>query len=91
MSMTINIVGIRPPDQRWKDMKAIYDSCNLGGVEIPKDVMEFFNYEEPDKKGVVVDLEKHLEEWSDESSQGYELKVKDIPKSVTVLRFYNSW
>lgn len=91
MSMSTNIVGVTPPDKKWKTMKEIWDKCEELEIELPNEVGEFFNYAEPDEKGVIVDLEKYLEEWNDEASQGYELKVKDIPKDVTVLRFYNSW
>ena len=57
MSMSTHIVGFRPPDEKWHQMKAIYDACTKAEVKIPDEVDEFFNFEPPDHQGVKVDLE----------------------------------
>lgn len=89
-TMMTKVTGFRPPDEEWKKMKAIWDSCKAGNVEPPELVQEFFNWCDPDPNGI--DVELPVTEWNDgESSEGLELKVKDIPKNVTVIRFSNSW
>ncbi len=93
MSMSTYVKGIIPPDETWLKMKAIYDSCIEADIEVPDKVMEFFDNEEPDNAGVVIDLGRRYicRKWQDDMSEGYELDVKDIPEGVQTLRFYNSW
>lgn len=89
MGMSSNIKGIKEPDAHWKKMKAIWDSCEAAGVKIPDEVQEFFGYEPPDHLGVVVDIPHG--QYLAEMHEGFEVRVKDIPKDVTVIRFWNSY
>lgn len=89
MGMSTHIVGLVPPDEHWKKMKQVWDSCKSVGIEVPKPVQEFFNWEAPDERGVEVEIP--LIEWSEETMQGYELELDKIPANVKVIRFYNSW
>ncbi len=89
MGMSTRVIGFTPPDETWRKMKAIWDSCKDAGVPIPLQVIDFFNDEEPNPNGVKVKLP--VTEWKDDSSEGFELKVSDIPPHVHVIRFYNSW
>jgi len=89
MSMSTSVKGFRPPDEKWKRMKAIWDTCKAANIEPPELVQEFFDWHEPDPKGIEVHL--RVTKWGAEMSDGCELKVEDIPKNVTVIRFYNSW
>lgn len=89
MSMSTHVIGFKPPDAKWKKMKEVWDACDKAGVEAPKEVSEFFNWEAPDENGVEVELD--AAEWSDEGREGYEIEVSKLPKGVTVIRFYNSW
>lgn len=83
------MIGFRPPDAKWRKMKDVYDACVLAGVEVPDEVAEFFENGEPDPRGVEVELE--AQEWQDDMRQGFEIAIKDLPKDVTHIRFYNSW
>ena len=93
MSMSTCIVGFKPPDKKWKAMKAVWDACEQAKVDPPKVVEEFFNFYPPDDKGVEVEIQKDpcCEEWRAEGSEGFEIDVKKLPQDVTVIRFYNSW
>lgn len=91
MSMSTHVIGLRPPDKVWVKMKAVYDACDAAGVDTPREVFEFFGGEKPDERGVTVNVEVALTEWSDDMRQGYELDVRKLPKDVTIVRFYNSW
>jgi hypothetical protein len=92
MSMSTHVVGFREPDAKWEQMKRVYDACKAAKLKVPKEVEEFFNGEPPDPKGVAVDLTSVTRAWDDgQSSQGFEIKVSDIPKNVTYIRFYNNW
>lgn len=89
MSMSTHVIGFAPPDDKWKAMKAIWDSCEAAGVPIPKEVERFFGGERPDESGVEVDVP--VREWGDDSREGYEIDVAAIPAHVKSIRFYNSW
>ncbi len=69
MSMSTYVIGFKPPDSKWKEMKAIYDACEKGKISPPEEVIEFFDGE-PDINGVEVKLK--LKEWDTEGGCGYE-------------------
>lgn len=87
--MSTHVIGFAPPDEEWKKMKKIYDACEEGGMEPPEEVLKFFNWEEPDNAGVEIELKEH--EFNDESRQGIEIKIDELPPQVKLIRFYNSY
>lgn len=89
MSMSTHVVGFRPPDEKWQQMKKVWDACKAAGITIPREVIEFFNDCDPDPAGVEVGI-LHSE-WANNSSSGYEVDIRKLPKDVTVIRFFNSW
>ena len=93
MSMSTHVVGIRPPDARWGQMKAVWDACKQAGVDPPEEVAEFFEHSAPDPAGIRVELERShcVRVFNDDMRQGFDVDVSKLPKNVTVIRFYNSW
>jgi hypothetical protein len=98
MGMSTHVVGVKPPDEKWQRMKAIWDACMAARVDPPREVMKFFEGETPDPLGVRVgEFELRsagcLKDWCDPrgSSSGVELDLAKLPPGVTVLRFVNSW
>lgn len=92
MGATMHVDGIREPDDRWREMKTVYDSCVAAGVPVPSQVRDFFDHEPPDPAGIRVDLSSGKEpitrEWNTDTQQGFELSVEDLPANITKLRFY---
>lgn len=94
MSMSTYVYGFRPPDQRWKKMKAIYDSCMEEGIDVPDAVDEFFEDDIPDDSGVKVWLSNKSDcctEYSNDGESGYEIDLNKLPKDIKIIRFVNSW
>lgn len=99
MSMSMYVEGIRPGDEKWRQMKAVYDACNAAGVALPPAVSKFFNHSSrPDERGVVLELgtqygAKHecCTPWSENEREGFEIDVSKLPEDVKILRFYCSW
>ena len=94
MSMTTYVVGFRPADEKWKQMKKIWDSCEEAGIDVPKEVDDFFESDAPDEAGVEIRLNAKTgyKEWSDGNGRdGIEITLAKLPKDVTVIRFVNSW
>lgn len=97
MGMNSYVLGFKPPDEKWKKMKAVWDTCKKAKVDPPKEVSDFFDDCAPDERGVVIDqtvLEEQgsVKEWNDQDMcSGFEVDVTKLPKDVTVIRFVNSF
>ena len=91
MSMSTSIYGIKLPDERFKKMFQIYKNCRALGLNIPDEVDNYFDGEEPDSEGVVVGVDSIVKEFSRDGEEGVEIRVEDISKDVHLLRFVNSW
>ena len=91
MGMSTHVVGFKPPDDRWKKMKAVHDSCIEAGLEPPEEVQEFFDWCTPDPSGVEIDI-PHTG-YSDRGTlrEGFEIDVSHLPPGVTKIRFWNSY
>ena len=59
MSMSTHVIGFKPPDEKWKKMKKVWDTCQEAGIDAPKEVVEFFNDCPPDEAGVEVEIITH--------------------------------
>lgn len=94
--MATYVVGFKPPDSTWRNMKAVWDACKAAGVPAPEVVLAFFGYEQPDDQGVTVDVRAlegsgAVREWHDDSANGYEVDLSKLDPTIKTLRFYNSW
>ena len=86
MSMSTNIYGIRPPDEKWQKMKAAWDACKLAGIKQPEEVLVFFDDEPPDESGVVIDLSEWVETPDADCIDRYEINLAELPKDLKSIR-----
>ncbi len=93
MSVSTEIIGFKPADEKWKKMKAIWDSCEKAEIDVPDEVDKFFDGYPPDNAGVEVKLEGTpcCSEYDSEDGEGFEIQIGKLPKAVKVIRFVNSW
>lgn len=89
--MSTHIVGFVPPDEKWIQMKAVFDACMAAKVQVPREVEMFFGGVPPDQAGREVSLEQCIRVYTADSQSGYEVEVFNIPANVKVIRFYNSY
>ena len=94
--MNTHIVGFKPPDAKWKKMKAVWDACLEADTPTPPEVDDFFEHEYPDALGVSVKEEKlrkngAVKSFNAEMQDGYEIFIDKLPKDVKVIRVYNSY
>jgi len=89
MSMSTHCKGFRPPDEKWKKMKAIYDACEKADIGAPKEVYDFFNGEEPNEHGVEVNIP--TKPYCAEMCDGVVIEVDKLPKGIKTIVFYNSY
>jgi hypothetical protein len=97
MGMLSYTVGIKPPDETWRKMVAVYDACADAGIDPPRDVENYFAGDRPDDAGVIVEDATlrdcgAVREWTDgDMREGIEVDLTKIPKDITVIRFINSY
>ncbi len=93
MSASNQVIGFKPPDEKWKRMKKAWDACSEAGIDPPPEVEKFFNGEEPDDAGVEVDIKKLpcCKKYSEDMMDGFEIDLTKLPKDVTVIRCYVSY
>lgn len=91
MGMSTGVEAFKPPNEKWRKMKQVWDTCGELGVPVPEEVYKFFNGYAPDEGGVRVALGDWCRKYNEESREGYEIDVTKLPEDVTVIRFVNSW
>lgn len=94
MGMSTSVVGYRPAEEKFKKMKAAWDACEAAGIDVPKEVREYFGDEDPrDAPGQVIDITAAKRDWSDPDAcaQGYEIDITKLPEGVRYIRVYNAW
>lgn len=91
MGMTLVVIGLREPDDKWQAMAAVWDACEDAGIAPPDEVTAFFGGERPDPQGVKVRLDALLQHWETDTMSGYEINLQDLPTELTHLRIYNAW
>lgn len=83
------VKGIVPPDAKWKQMKAAYDACKTAGVEPPREVEEFFNYQRPNDLGAEIDIPTMHS--TDDCRDFYDIDVSKLPPNIKIIRVVNSY
>lgn len=93
MSMSMHVCGYKPADDRWRQMKAAWDACIDDGVDPPKEVADFFGWNDPgDKPGMEVQIYGGAaRKWVDDGREGFEVDVTALPEGVRFVRFYCAW
>lgn len=93
MSVSYNVVGIKPADDKFKSMQKIWELCRAQKVSVPDEVDSFFNGETPDTSGVRVKLGKAqgVIESRTEYYSGFEVDLRKLPTDVKIIRFEMSF
>lgn len=84
--ITSSIQGVVPPDEKFLKMLAVWNSCKAAGIPLPSELLEFFNWEEPDTSGVIISLRDSVAV-SQYMGYGYEVDLSLIPEHIKKIRF----
>lgn len=93
--MSTSVYGLRTKeDPTYKKHVAVLKACMEAGIrELPKETAEYLGsvdpYEGLYEEVLIVKIPKT--EYREDMTEGYEIKVSDIPQGVEVIRFCNSW
>ena len=95
---SLEIVGVRPPDDEWRKMKAIWDSCESADIEPPKEVRNYFGDDGPHEEGICVGVEKEVVSEGHEfmttgvrdgaTGDYYLVELAKLPKNITHLKVW---
>lgn len=91
MGMSSGVVGFKKPDKTWQKHKKVWDVCIEAGVSMPEETEKYFNYVEPNEKGVEVDIKYAVEDYVADMQDGFDVDLTKLPKDVTHIRFVNSY
>jgi len=95
MGMSTYVTGfVSPENENYKKHAKVLIACIEAGIsELPKETAEYFGSKYCEKylleEKLIVEIPKH--EYCNESSEGYEIIVSEIPDGVHKIRFANSW
>lgn len=91
MGMSTHVYGIVPADDKYNEMKALYDMCKKNDVSVPDEVWDFFDGDVPDSAGMQTSLDDASTEFSSDMETGYEVDISKIDPKIKIIRFTNSW
>lgn len=83
MSLSLFVLGIVPPDEKFKKMKQIYDLCIETNIYPPREVEEFFDDQTPNEMGIEVSLVADVC-----NDCEIIIDVQKIPKNVRFIKAY---
>jgi hypothetical protein len=94
--MSTRVIGFRTSnDPIYKKHAAVLRACIDADIEeLPKETANYFGTKYPDnyllEEALQVEIPKT--DWSDgDMSEGYEIRVSEIPAGVEIIRFTNSY
>ena len=92
MSMSTHVTGFRRPDTEWHNMKAIWDLCKASDIDAPQEVIDYFDYKEPESAGQETsNLGSAVTQYRTEMCEGFTIELAKLPKHITHVRVFNSY
>lgn len=98
MGMSTHIEAFIPDtDSEFLRHRKVVKVCLEADVSLPKETADYFGYSRPgshmleEKLQIELRIGEHYQEWSDDSSSGFEVDLTKLPEGVSKLRFYNNW
>ncbi len=104
MDISLHVIGTKGSEKElhntFRKMIAVWKSCDTAGIDVPDEVVEYFDEigfdpEEDDPKEALLDedpfhldVDEALEKWQDYSRWGYMVDLSKLPEGVTHLIFY---
>ena len=93
MSMSTSVILLRDKnDSEYQKKLAVLMACKEAAIDLPKEIDEYFGGDGIDNEPETpLEIEFEARDWGDESAEGYEIDISDLPSGVKTIRFFNSW
>jgi len=87
-SFSFGITGFKSADEKWLQMKSVWDACKSAGLDIPSKVLDFFGGDYPgDSPGMDLNIDSAAREFINHRGvAGIEIDVKKLPQDCTYIR-----
>ncbi len=79
----MKIVGIKPVNSKYENMKTLYDACISNNLILPSNVSNYFEGKEPNKKGVTLDLSSYVKK----EDNKFVIDLNSLPSDVKAIHF----
>lgn len=89
MGMHTYVKGIMEPDERYLALKKLWEDCEKAGVEVPEDILKYFDYEKPSSHGKEIDIE--YKEENEDMEQIFIVPIGGLSSKITAIKFINSY
>lgn len=88
MSTNVFVTGVGEANEDFIKMKAVYTACIKADIEIPEEVEEFFDGDDPENLvGSPINIEK-FSKGDAETEEGMLIDVQALPEYVRYIRVY---
>ncbi len=98
MGMSTIIQGFIPDtDETYQKHKKVLLACNEADVSLPTETADYFGYNYPELCALEEKLEfklikgVHYSDFNENMVEGFEIDIRNLPKSISKIRFYNSY
>lgn len=85
MSVNVYFRGIKAPTEEYRKKVAAYKALKDAGLDIPEELQEYFDYEEPDESGQTVEIEE-AEEGDVMEDGEVTIDLAKLPPGVTHIK-----
>jgi hypothetical protein len=86
MGMTLSVVGVIDKDEQFNKMKKVYDACEKADIEIPDEVTDYFDGEDPnDLIGKEVNINQAIIK-GEEYGEDVTYEISKLPAYVKYIR-----
>ena len=90
MSVSLELFGLKPPDEQFRKYQAIWKACAAADIKPPGEVEEYFIFSDPEESVIVLSLSDSVRKYWGDMETGIEIDLKNVPEGVTTLRFVYS-
>lgn len=90
MSRTCSVTGYESgkETEKFKKFKAVWNACQAANIDVPDDVSEFFDYQDPNIfEFSVIDISNAVNENSDDNGDNWDVDLTKLPPCVKLIRF----
>lgn len=100
MGMNMYAYAVKPADEEYQKKATAYRALEAAGLNIPRELEAFFDWNGPDPTGTTVRLgegppaksdHECCERFHDDGRDGFQIDITKLPEGTRYVRVYCSW